>query len=131
MSGLSQTPQKRILVVEDHEDSQEMMVMMLAARGYSVGIADSGAAAMEVLRQDPLPDLIVLDLMIPMMSGWDVLDGMRADVRLRHIPVVVVTALTGRILRERPLVADAVMIKPLNYDEFFATVDRLIGSASV
>ncbi|HZH15419.1 MAG TPA: response regulator [Archangium sp.] len=81
----------RVLVVEDHADSRELLAEFLEALGYEVDVAGHGLEALERLRGAPLPAVMVLDLMMPVMSGWELMRYVREDPALRSLPVVVVS----------------------------------------
>jgi CheY-like chemotaxis protein len=83
---------KMLLVVDDDEDIRESVRFVLEEEGYEVVTASNGAHALEQLRQGPRPCLILLDLMMPVMSGWDFMAEQRKDAALADIPVVVITA---------------------------------------
>jgi CheY-like chemotaxis protein len=83
-------PAERILVVDDEEDTLVLTEAILSARGYRVQTANSGARAIAQL-DDP-PDAVLLDVMMPVMSGLEVLAHMRASPRLGRIPVILLTA---------------------------------------
>lgn len=81
----------RVLVVEDHADSRELLAEFLEALGYEVDVAGHGLEALERLRGAPMPAVMVLDLMMPVMSGWELMRYVREDPALRSLPVVVVS----------------------------------------
>lgn len=81
----------RILVVEDHEDSRALLAEFLEALGYEVEVAAHGREALERLRREPPPAVMLLDLMMPVMSGWELMRAVRDDPALVGLPVVVVS----------------------------------------
>lgn len=81
----------RIVCIEDEEEMIELMSLILARHGYEVIGALGGQVGLEKVAEWK-PDLVLLDLMMPVMDGWTVLQRMRADHELQHIPVVIVTA---------------------------------------
>jgi CheY-like chemotaxis protein len=114
----------RILLVEDNRDSLEALFTALIRQGYSVLTADNGQQALDLLEHGIAPRLMILDLMLPKVSGWEVLKYLQSDAALRHIPVIVVTAVSPH---ETTVVADAVIHKPLDHKLLLSTVARLIG----
>jgi CheY-like chemotaxis protein len=82
-----------ILLVDDDDVARHVVRRMIERDGHQVSEAPDGQAALHVLGSGPLPDCVVLDLMMPHVGGVDVLRHMRNDPRLRHIPVVLMTAL--------------------------------------
>src|SRR5690349_16993945 len=83
---------RRVLVVDDDADIRETVSLILEDEGYEVQSAQDGAAALGVLRAGPLPDVILLDLMMPVMNGWQFREQQTRDPRLAAIPVVVLSA---------------------------------------
>jgi CheY-like chemotaxis protein len=89
---------EHVLVAEDDNMVREMIGRQLSREGWEVVLAPHGKAALEAMA-DRVPALVLLDLMMPKMDGFGVLREMRADYRLRHVPVVVLTSLdlTGSV----------------------------------
>jgi two-component system, cell cycle response regulator DivK len=94
----------RILIAEDHPASLELMRYLLEASGYSVLIAADGAAALEIARREP-PDLVICDLQMPHIDGYEVLRQMRKSPALKQIPIIAVTAFSMVGDREMVLAA--------------------------
>jgi CheY-like chemotaxis protein len=113
-----------ILVVEDDTDVREAYQDVLAEAGYDVETAANGAAALDRLRGGDAPDLVLLDLMMPVMDGWQLRAMMEQDARLRDIPVIVVTA--TREERELPCVAR--LLKPVPFEDLLDAVARVLRS---
>jgi CheY-like chemotaxis protein len=88
---MSVAPRGRVLVVEDNEDHRAILALALGEEGYEVVEVGDGAAAIDYLLQSPEPDVVLLDLILPRLSGWDVLRVLRTYLRLRRIPVIVAT----------------------------------------
>jgi CheY-like chemotaxis protein len=80
----------RILIVEDYAITREPLARLLRYEGYEVDCAANGVEAMQYLEQQ-LPDLILLDVMMPKMNGIALLETMRANERLKHVPVIAIT----------------------------------------
>jgi CheY-like chemotaxis protein len=81
-----------VLVVDDDESIRETLRMALELENYSTALAGDGAEALDWLHQNPPPKLILLDLMMPVMDGWQLFDHLKHDDQLARIPVVVITA---------------------------------------
>ena len=119
----------RVLIVEDERHIVESLSFVLSREGFSVASVLDGEAALESLRRDP-PDLMILDVMIPRLNGFEVLKIVKADPALRVIPVMVLTAkgqLQDRRLAEE-IGSDGFMTKPFSNREIVEQVRRLIRS---
>ncbi|MDQ5853025.1 MAG: response regulator [Chloroflexota bacterium] len=81
-----------LLVVDDNEGNRDMLSRRLQRQGYTVSVADNGRRALEMVQREQF-DLVLLDIMMPEMSGYEVLEHLKADNTLRHIPVIVLSAL--------------------------------------
>ena len=103
---------RRVLVVDDDRDIRELMVELLASEGYEVASASDGRRALAEARARR-PDVILLDLMMPVMSGWEFREAQLRDPTLADIPVVVVTAfeesLDGTELLRKPFLVEDVL----------------------
>jgi CheY-like chemotaxis protein len=115
--------ERTVLLVEDDLDTREALDGLLSDAGYDVIPATSGKQAIEYLLADPghPPDVVVLDLMLPLVSGWQVLELIRGDPRLTSVPVVVTTGVSS----DRPPGATLVMKKPIDSIRFVREIDRL------
>lgn len=83
-----------ILVVEDDHDIREALQGVLGLEGYATAAAENGREALEVLRATrPLPFLLLIDLMMPVMNGWDLVATLRKDAALARLPIVVISAI--------------------------------------
>ena len=109
---------QKVLVVDDDSDIRDLLVVDLEMSGYQVLTAENGHQAEEVAKQE-LPDLIVLDVMMPGRTGYEVLTSLRADDRTNEIPVVMLTALTNDedVWAGWAAGADYYMTKPFDYGE--------------
>ncbi len=116
----------RVLVVDDEPDVLLLCRLNLQQQGFEVMEASDGPSALEIVRDEP-PDVIVLDLMLPGMTGYDVLDVLREDEATSAIPVVVLTAKSLRADRERSRGsgASAFLTKPFLPSELCAVVRSL------
>jgi CheY-like chemotaxis protein len=116
---------KSILLVEDHRDLADVLSRLLAFTGIRVAHADSGSKVFRTLRRD-VPDLILLDLMLPDMDGLEIVTFVRQDETLKHIPIVVFTGSFGR--REECLQrgCDDFIMKPFNSAELLRRLSALL-----
>jgi putative two-component system response regulator len=117
----------RILVVDDNEANRTLLASFLKREGYEVRFATDGGAALQLVRTD-MPDLVLMDVMMPGMDGFDACQALKRDARTRLIPVVLVTALQESEDRIRGIEAgaDDFLSKPINAHELRARVRSLI-----
>ena len=117
----------RILVVDDEERNRRLLVAMLEAEGYSASEAADGEQALELVRQSP-PDMVLLDIMMPGIDGYEVARQLKAAAATKSIPIVMVTALDDRASRLRGLEAGAedFVIKPVDRNELRIRVRNLL-----
>src|SRR3712207_9589138 len=87
-------PHSYILVVEDNPDSRETLTLILEGVGYEVKSAENGREALTTLKNHPHPCIILLDLMMPVMDGWEFRQHQQNDPNLAQIPTVVVSAIS-------------------------------------
>ena len=120
---------KTILLVEDDADLVELATHWLERDGYAVRSIADGREALEQLAADPLPDLLLLDVMIPHVTGFEVLQKLRAESRTRDLPVVMMTSFSRErdVARGRELGANDYIIKPLMELDFLDRVARALG----
>src|SRR5947209_6953516 len=114
-----------VMIVEDDEDIRADLIAILRVKGFSVIDAANGNEALGLLRDGERPCVIVLDLMMPVMNGWELRAAMIADAALADIPVVVVSG-KGRITadEEQTLAPAAVLVKPFELAELLELVGR-------
>ncbi len=111
----------RILVIEDDPDLGEALCELLNIYGYRASWAADGIAALEMLGHGDLPDLILLDLMLPRLDGWGFREAQLNDLRLKGIPVIVLSAV-GEVVK--PIDADHLLRKPVSPEVLFAAIER-------
>jgi CheY-like chemotaxis protein len=119
----SDNRRRRILVVDDDHDLRELLAAVLSSAGYEVLTAENGAAALSVLRT-VLPDLIVLDLMMPVMNGWQFREAQSALPDYARIPVVCLSGHHAARHQATALGISACVLKPFEVDDLIATVNR-------
>lgn len=114
-----------LLLVEDNDLNRDMLRRRLERKGYSVTTAGDGEAALEVMRK-AAPDLVLLDMSLPVKDGWTTCREMRDDNTLRHIPVIALTAHAMNEDREKAIAAgcDDYATKPI---DFPALLDKISG----
>ncbi|HMV99167.1 MAG TPA: response regulator [Acidobacteriota bacterium] len=121
-----------VLIVDDNAGNLYLLRMLLQGHGYSVDEARHGAEALVKARQQP-PDLIISDLLMPVMDGYTLLRQWKADERLKRIPFVVYTATYTEPRDERlalDLGATAFIVKPTEPEPFMATIEEVLATAS-
>lgn len=119
---------RKILLVDDHEDNRFALMMVLEREGYRALGAENGRVAVELARAE-LPDLVLMDLAMPVMDGREAMKVLREDARTAGIPIVVLTAMALSVDRER-LVAegfDGLLVKPCMPPVLLAEVRRVLG----
>ena len=106
---------KRILVVEDQEDNRQILRDLLAHAGYEVVEVGNGADALSAAAEYR-PDLIVMDIQLPLLDGYEATRRIKADPTLKHIPIIVVTsyALSGDETKARSAGCDDYVAKPFS-----------------
>lgn len=125
------TAPQTILVVDDVATNVKLLADILAARGYRALTAASGAEALERVREDR-PDLVLLDVMMPGMSGYEVCQALRSDGATRMLPIVLVTALDpSERVRGLEAGADDFLTKPISQPELLARVKSLLRIKSL
>jgi CheY-like chemotaxis protein len=112
----------RVLVVDDEEDIRSLMASVLDLQGYQVDQAADGASALALLRNGNQPSLILLDLMMPGMNGWQLLEVLHADPRLRKIPVVLVSGAGDLATRASALGVAGYLRKPFDLEALVTAV---------
>ncbi len=119
---------KRILVVEDNELNLKLLQDLLEFQGYTILVSSLGATAIEIARQQR-PDLILLDIQLPDISGTEVAYQLKANEGTRSIPIVAVTAFAMAGDRERILESgcDDYIPKPVSVRDFLALIERYVG----
>lgn len=118
----------RVLVVEDSAVIQRLISVCLRPSGVVVETRSDGPSGLQAALEDP-PDLLILDVGLPKMDGWQVLDHIRSDMRTRNLKVLVLTAHAQEETRERADRggADAFVTKPFRPDELRRVAESLIG----
>jgi two-component system, cell cycle response regulator DivK len=124
-------PPPLILVVEDYDDAREMYVEYLTFTGFRVESATNGLEAIE-MTQRLKPDLVLMDLALPKLDGWEATRRLKSDPATARIPVIALTghALAGHAERAREAGCDSFITKPCVPDELVAEITRVLGISS-
>lgn len=120
--------QPLVLVVEDYQDAREMYAAYLAFSGFDVEEATNGLEAIEKAITMK-PDIVLMDLALPQMDGWEATRRLKTDERTRHIPIVALTghALAGHAEGARQAGCDAFVTKPCLPDALVAEIKRILA----
>ena len=121
-------PPARILIVDDDPHNRQLLEVMLAPEGYQIVTAATGEDALAIVAQQP-PDLILLDVMMPGMDGYQVVARIKSNLATQHIRVLMLSALSDRNSRMHGLSAGAedFLTKPVNRAELCARVRNLLS----
>ncbi|HMI85566.1 MAG TPA: response regulator [Polyangiaceae bacterium] len=114
-----------ILIVEDDDDIREALTQILELEGYVVREAANGREALEISAREPVPSLILLDLMMPVMDGWQFRSEQLKDPTLSKIPVVVISADASVHEKVASFGAASVLPKPISLDRLLRAVESL------
>ena len=112
---------QKILVIEDDSDIRDMLMLMLESLGYNVEGAANGKEGLDMLHKTSGPCLILLDLMMPVMNGWEFLQARRRDDILAIIPVVILSAFSSEAQGEK---VEGILKKPIDVDALMEFVKR-------
>jgi len=123
------SPEKTVLIIEDEEDAAELFAEMMRVSGFRVLKTSSSAPAIGMMSAEK-PDVVLLDIMMPEISGLDILRQMRRDPALVNIPVVVVTAksMPADIKNGMEAGAFTYLTKPVGFMDLKEAVERAMGS---
>jgi two-component system response regulator VicR len=122
---------KRVVCIEDEPEMIDLVRLILGRKGFDVIGANGGIEGLEVVKAEK-PDLVLLDLMMPDMDGWEVYQQLKADPVLSEIPVVVVTAKAqsiDKVLGLHIAKVDDYITKPFGPQELLESVEKILGVA--
>ena len=121
--------QKTVLIVEDNELNMKLFHDLLDAHGYNILQTKDGMEALDIAREHH-PDLILMDIQLPEVSGLEVTQWLKDDETLRSIPVIAVTAfaMKGDEEKIRQGGCEAYLSKPISVAKFFETIDQFLGA---
>jgi len=123
---------KKIIYIEDEPEMIDLVTLILNRRGYDVKGAHGGRQGLDLVLSDP-PDLILLDLMMPDMDGWDVYQQIKATEATRDIPVIIITAKSqtiDRVLGLHIAKVDDYICKPFLPQDLWDSIDRILSKSS-
>lgn len=121
----------RILLVEDHEEIWDFLSRRLKRRGYDVLLAHDGQAAVDRTRSDQ-PDVVLLDMNLPVLDGWTAARQLKGDAETARIPIIALTAHAMSGDREKALEAgcDDYHAKPIDFSRLLQQIEGALGPAS-
>lgn len=119
---------KRILIIEDNVMNMKLFHDLLDAHGFHIIEAEDGIHIIELARKSK-PDLILMDIQLPEISGLDVIKTLKAEKEMKHIPIIAVTAFAMKDNEEQVLAAgcDAYVAKPISIEPFLETIHRFLS----
>ena len=121
---------KKIMIVDDEQDqifSVKTSFEQLYAKEYEIIAAESGKKCFELLEKNLKPDLILLDIMMPEMDGWEVFDKLKAHQSWRNIPIIFLTARSdGLAANAGAMIADDYIEKPIDVEELKTRIDNVL-----
>ncbi|MCJ7513466.1 MAG: response regulator [Anaerolineales bacterium] len=123
---------KRVVCIEDEPEMIDLVRLILGRKGYDVIGANGGIEGLDAVRRER-PDIVLLDLMMPDMDGWEVYQQIKADPALKEIPVVVVTAKAqsiDKVLGLHIAKVDDYITKPFGPQELLESVEKILSVAS-
>jgi len=126
---MTENTTKMILCIEDQQEMIDLIRLILSRHNFEIRGANSGKEGLEIIRTEH-PDLILLDLMMPEMDGWEVYQQMKADEATRDIPVIVVTAKAqsiDKVLGMHIAKVDDYIAKPFSPQELLTSVDNVLA----
>jgi two-component system response regulator VicR len=129
MNKMTERKNKHILCIEDEQEMIDLIRLILTRRGFDVTGANGGKQGLEAIRAQK-PDLVLLDLMMPDMDGWEVYQQMKADETTRDIPVIVVTAKAqsiDKVLGLHIAKVDDYIAKPFSPQDLMNSVDAVLA----
>ncbi len=123
--------QPTVLIVDDDDELRDVLALALQSVGYSVTTARNGWEALEFLKQGNAPAVILLDLMMPVMSGWEFCQAQQADPTIADIPVLIMSSV-ARMDPASPLFVDAIdaVRKPVSFEELLRKIRPYVGPVS-
>ncbi len=123
---------KRVIYIEDEQEMIDLVRLILSRKGYEVKGANGGREGLEMVGEE-LPDLVLLDLMMPDMDGWDVSQQLKADESTRGIPVIVITAKAqsiDKVLGLHIAKVEDYISKPFSPQELIDSVEKVLAQHS-
>ena len=121
----------KILLVEDHQEIWDFLSRRLKRRGYDVLVAEDGQQGLDKARSE-VPDLLLLDMNLPVMDGWTVAQALKSDATTRHIPIIALTAHAMAGDRDKAIAAgcDDYHAKPVDFSQLLNQIEVALAARS-
>jgi two-component system, OmpR family, alkaline phosphatase synthesis response regulator PhoP len=119
---------KKILIVDDDPDVRLFLEFNLKKKGFEISQAANGAKALEILK-DHIPDLIITDMMMPILDGYGLLEAVKKNTELSHIPVIMLTGEDDKEVVKRAIQPDESTKKPFSKADILAKIEKLLLKA--
>jgi len=129
---MTEEKSRRVVYIEDDPEMIDLVMLILTRRGYEVKGANGGRSGLDLIMQDP-PDLVLLDLMMPGLDGWEVYQQLKANEKTRQVPVIIITAKAqaiDRVLGLHIARVDDYIAKPFRPQELIDSVERVLTRSS-
>jgi len=126
MSGLPMEINNKVLIIEDDPDNREILTQILETLGYTVVGAENGKKALDLLQGEPLPSLILLDLDMPVMNGWEFKARLRQNPEWSQIPLYVLSAVADLWPKSQEDATVGYFVKPVNMDALLEALKKRI-----
>lgn len=119
----------KILLVEDNELNRDMLSRRLTKRGFEIVMAFDGQQGIEMVKSEK-PDIILMDLNMPVLNGWEAIKILKGDEALKHIPIIAITAHAMSEDREKTLAlgCNGYETKPIDIDKLVGLINNLVKS---
>ncbi|HEU5060470.1 MAG TPA: response regulator [Kofleriaceae bacterium] len=117
---------RRVLIVDDEFGLAEVVAEMLSERGFETTLAINGQLALDLIREQ-VPDLVLLDCMMPILDGTGVVRALRADPKTAAVPIILMTALPHVVPPDVQATTCALLSKPFSPGELFAAIERCLA----
>jgi CheY-like chemotaxis protein len=127
--AVQQRADRLILVVEDDALAREGLNLLLQAEGYQVAVAANGKEALDWLRKGSRPDLVLLDMLMPVLDGWHFLKSLQQNRLLAGTPIIITTSTPLSLEWAHDHACAGFLKKPINLDELLAEIRRCLAEA--
>ncbi len=127
---MSEQEKKLVVYIEDDTEMIALVSLILTRRGFTIKGAHGGHQGLDIIRQEP-PDIILLDLMMPDMDGWDVYQQLKATEATAHIPVIIITAKSqtiDQVLGLHIAKVDGYICKPFRPQELIDSIEKILNA---